>query len=201
MVCPSVRSPEFTGKPPYVSRFHRVARNDFVPYGVALGALEPAMFKAHRTRNNARQHHGRRAAQTARALDGCEGWTGGKRTSWHDASLHLGGSLQHSQSPIGADTRAVMEPPCASEFRSRWSILLTFQNSTQNKRPQRGGELRPGQFGVTVYRCPVGTIDKAQPGTVSCVESASGLVRPVPSVSLRWKGAGFYWPTDSAGTV
>ena len=104
MVCSSVRSPEFTGKPPYVSRFHRVARNDFVPYGVALGALEPAMFKAHRTRNNARQHHGRRAAQTARTLDGCEGWTGGKRTSWHDASLHLGGSLQHSQSPIGADT-------------------------------------------------------------------------------------------------
>ena len=34
-----------------------------------------------------------------------------------------------------------------------------------------------------------------------CVEFANGLVRPGPSVSLRWKGAGFYWPADSAGTV
>jgi hypothetical protein len=38
-----------------------------------------------------------------------------------------GGSVQHSQSPC-ADTGAVMEPACASEFRSYWSILLTFQN-------------------------------------------------------------------------
>jgi hypothetical protein len=37
VLLPSVRSPEFSGKPPpRGSRFHRVARNDFVPYGVAL---------------------------------------------------------------------------------------------------------------------------------------------------------------------
>ena len=37
VLLPSVRSPEFFGKPPpRGSRFHRVARNDFVPYGVAL---------------------------------------------------------------------------------------------------------------------------------------------------------------------
>jgi hypothetical protein len=44
---PSVRSPEFPGKPPYGSRFHGVARNDFVLHGVALRTFEPAMFKAH----------------------------------------------------------------------------------------------------------------------------------------------------------
>ena len=53
----SVRSPEFTGEPAQVSRFHRVARNDFVLYGVALGTFEPAMLKAHGTGANARQHH------------------------------------------------------------------------------------------------------------------------------------------------
>jgi hypothetical protein len=41
--------------------------------------------------------------QRGRSMDVRDG-PGGKRTSWHDASLHLGGSLQHSQSPIGADT-------------------------------------------------------------------------------------------------
>jgi len=72
MVAPSVRSPEFPGKPPYVSGFHRVARNDFVLYGVALRTFEPAMFKAHGTRANARKHHVRCAVRTSRALDGCE---------------------------------------------------------------------------------------------------------------------------------
>jgi hypothetical protein len=128
MVAPSVRSPEFPGKPSYESRLHRVARNDFVLYEVALRTLEPSMLKAHGTRTNARQHHARRAVRTVRALDACERWTGEKICFWHDTSLHLGGSVQHSQSPIGADTGAVMEPACASEFRSHWSILLTFQN-------------------------------------------------------------------------
>jgi len=54
MVAPSVRSPEFPGKPPYVNRFHGVARNDLVLYGVALRTFEPAMLKAHGTRANAR---------------------------------------------------------------------------------------------------------------------------------------------------
>ncbi len=126
--CPSVRSPEFPGEPPYGSRFHGIARDDFVLYGVALRAFEPAMLKAHGTRTNAREHHARRAARTARALNWSERRAEGKISLWHDTSLHLGGSVQHSQSPIGADAGAVMEPACASEFRSHWSILLTFQN-------------------------------------------------------------------------
>ena len=69
MIWPSVRSPEFPGKPPYGSRFHGVARHDVVLYGVAVRAFEPAMLKAHGTRTNAREHHARRAARTARALN------------------------------------------------------------------------------------------------------------------------------------
>src|ERR1700675_565142 len=69
IVASSVRSPEFPGKPPDGSRFHRVARNDFVLYGAALGTLEPAMLEADWTRTDARQHHARRAVRTARALD------------------------------------------------------------------------------------------------------------------------------------
>jgi hypothetical protein len=72
MVAPSVRSPEFPGKPSYESRLHRVARNDFVLYEVALRTLEPSMLKAHATRTNARRHHARRAVRTVRALDACE---------------------------------------------------------------------------------------------------------------------------------
>src|SRR6478672_3981220 len=69
---PSVRSPEFPGKPPHGIRFHRVARDDFVLYGVALGAFEPAVLKAHRTRANARKHHARRAVRTSGPLDAWE---------------------------------------------------------------------------------------------------------------------------------
>src|SRR6266478_5210981 len=96
---------------------HGVARNDFVPYVVALRTFEPAMLKGHGTMDNALKHHAGRAARTARALDGCDGWTGGKISSWHDTSLHLGGSVQHSLSPIDADGGTVMEPACASGFR------------------------------------------------------------------------------------
>src|SRR5258706_3372470 len=108
MVAPSVRSPEFPGKPPYGSRFHGVARDDFVLYGAALRAFEPAMLKAHGPRANARKHHARRAAGTARALDWSERWAGGKISPWHDTSLHLGGSVRHSLSPMDADTGTVM---------------------------------------------------------------------------------------------
>ena len=72
--------------------------------------FEPAMLKGHGTMDNAREHHAGRAARTARALDGCEGWTGGKISSWHDTSLHLGGSVQPSLSPIDAYAWAVIEP-------------------------------------------------------------------------------------------
>src|SRR5258707_2392466 len=57
MATPSVRGPEFPGKPPYINRLHTVGRNGFGLYGVALRALEPAMLKSHRTRANARKHH------------------------------------------------------------------------------------------------------------------------------------------------
>jgi hypothetical protein len=112
MVAPSVRSPEFPGKPSCISRFHGVARNDFVLYGVALGTFELAMFKTHGTRANARKHHARRAVRTSRALNWNEGWAGGKIGLRHDVSLHLGGSVQHSLSPMDAEGGAVMEPLC-----------------------------------------------------------------------------------------
>src|ERR1700720_3447224 len=102
---------EFAGKPPCGSRLHGVARNDFVLYGAALRTFEQAMLKAGWTRTDARQHHARRAVRTARALDACERWAGGKISLWHDTSLHLGGSVQHSLSPMVAYGWAVMEPP------------------------------------------------------------------------------------------
>ena len=72
VLLPSVRSPELPGEPLRRSRFHRVGRNDFVVYRVALGTFEPAMLNAHGTRANARKHHAHRAVRTARALDGCQ---------------------------------------------------------------------------------------------------------------------------------
>jgi hypothetical protein len=51
------RCPEFTGKPPHGSRFHRVARNGFVLYEATLRTFEQAMLKADGTGANARKHH------------------------------------------------------------------------------------------------------------------------------------------------
>jgi hypothetical protein len=127
VLAPSVRSPEFPGKPPCGSRFHRVARDDLVLYGVALGAFEPAMLKAHRTRASTGKHHAGRAARTARALDGCERWAGGKTSFWHDTSLHLDGSVQHSQVTDGCRYEVGDGTSMRLGFRSRWSIQLTFQ--------------------------------------------------------------------------
>jgi hypothetical protein len=73
---PSVRRSEFAGKPSHGSRFHGVARNDFVLYGIALGAFVQAMLKADGSQADARKHHARRAARTARALNGRELRTG-----------------------------------------------------------------------------------------------------------------------------
>ena len=70
------RCPEFPGKPSHGSRFHGVARNDFVVYEVARRTFEQAMLKADRTPADASKHHSRRAVRTARALDGCELRTG-----------------------------------------------------------------------------------------------------------------------------
>jgi len=39
------------------------------------------------------------------------------------------GAFTDSLSPMVADGWAVMESACASGFRSRWSIQLTFQNN------------------------------------------------------------------------
>jgi hypothetical protein len=63
---------------------------------------------------------------------------GGKISLSHDTSLHLGGSVQHSLSPMDADGGTVMEPACASELRRRWSIQLTFQKKLQEARNKSG---------------------------------------------------------------
>src|ERR1700730_12758262 len=103
------RCSECTGKPPRESRFHRVARNDFVLYGAASRTFEQAMLKADGARANARKHHARRAVRTSRALNWNERWAGGKISLWHNTSpFALGGSVQHSQSPIKAEGGAVM---------------------------------------------------------------------------------------------
>jgi hypothetical protein len=100
------RAPELPGKSPQASRLHGIGRNDLVLHVVALRTFEPAILKGHGTMDDAREHHSGRAARTTRALDGCEGWAGGNL--WHDASLRLGGSVQHSQSPMKAGYGAVI---------------------------------------------------------------------------------------------
>ena len=84
------RCSEFTGKPPRESRFHRVARNDFVLYGAASRTFEQAMLKADGARANARKHHARRAVRTSRALNWNERWAGGKISLWHNTSPCIG---------------------------------------------------------------------------------------------------------------
>jgi len=103
---------QFAGEPANCVRLHGIGRNDLVLYAVALGTFELAMLKTHGTRANARKHHARRAVRTSRALNWNEGWAGGKIGLWHDTSLHLGGSVQHSLSPIDAEGGAAMEPGC-----------------------------------------------------------------------------------------
>jgi hypothetical protein len=81
-----------------------------------------------------------------------------------------------------------MEPACSSEFRSRWSILLTFQNSTQNKRPRRGGDLRPGQFGVTLEKANPSISEKISNTNVTLSNGDEGnceLVQNMTSAALE----------------
>ena len=87
---------QFAGEPANHARLHGIRRNDLGLYGVAPGTFELAMLKAHGTRANARKHHARRAVRTSRTLNWNKGWVGGKIGLWHDTSLHLGGSVQHS---------------------------------------------------------------------------------------------------------
>ena len=42
--------------------------------------------------------------------------------------LRWAGALPNSLSPMAAEDGAVMQPACAFESRTRWSILLTFRN-------------------------------------------------------------------------
>jgi hypothetical protein len=119
---PSVRSPEFSGKPPLRNRVHRVADNDLVLHGLTSRAFKPAVLKAHGTRAYARKHHARRAARTARALDGC---AAGKIIKWHNAyPTGSGESVQLSVTDgcqwwVG-DGMSMAQYPAR-----RWSKLLT----------------------------------------------------------------------------
>jgi hypothetical protein len=103
---------QLAGEPANGVRLHGIGRNDLVLYGVALGTFELAILKTHGTRAGARKHHAQRAVRTSRALNWNEGWAGGKIGLWHDISLHSGGSVQHSLSPMDAEGGAVMEPGC-----------------------------------------------------------------------------------------
>ena len=65
---------------------HRVVRNDLLLHGLTSRAFKPAVLEAHGTRAYARKHHARRAARTARALDGC---AARRIIKWHDAPLEI----------------------------------------------------------------------------------------------------------------
>ena len=91
----------------------------------------------------------------------------------HDASLKQAGA-QNSLSPVEAEgwagdgTSMLFRMP---KFRVR-----------KIKGPERGGKLRPGQFGVTVYQVrSLGMTKLSQ-----CVEFANGPVRP--GLQSRWGG-------------
>lgn len=103
----------------------------------------------------------------------------------HDASLKQAGA-QNSLSPVDADG-------WAGDGTSMIVGVPKFRVRKANGPQARG---QADARSVWDYRRSLGMTKFSQ-----CVEFASGTVRPVPSVSLRWKGAGFYWPADSAGTV
>jgi hypothetical protein len=71
MACaPSVRRPEFSGKPTSRVRFEGIRCSDAYLDVIALGAFEQPVFEADGARRHAFQHHPRLATGTARALNG-----------------------------------------------------------------------------------------------------------------------------------
>ena len=95
---------------------HWIYKGDkYFVYVVAQGALKCAKVIAGWAGGDASQH---RLCLAFRA-----GWS---RDIGHHARLRSGGSATLSVTGNG-QWRTVMEPTCASGFRSRWSILLTFQ--------------------------------------------------------------------------
>jgi hypothetical protein len=67
---PSVRCPEFSGKPTGSVRFQGIRCSDAYLDVIALGAFEQPVFEADGARRHAFQHHPGLAAGTAKALDG-----------------------------------------------------------------------------------------------------------------------------------
>jgi hypothetical protein len=55
-----------------------------------------------------------------------------------DASLYWAGALPNSRSPMVANGGTMMEPACASEFRSLWSISLTFKTFNEFRSHAQG---------------------------------------------------------------
>jgi hypothetical protein len=91
---------------------------------IAFGAVERAKFESFRPRRDAGKSHANLAFWAAESLN-CEQWDCGWVIGHCIPPLSQAGA-QHSLSPMVAYGGPVMEPACASEFRSRWSILLTF---------------------------------------------------------------------------
>jgi hypothetical protein len=116
--------PQFANEPTNVSRLHRIRRYDDFFDIIAFGTVERAKFESCRPRRDARKHHSRLAFGAAESLNR-EQWDYGWVIGHCIPPLNQAGA-QNSQSPVDAEAGAVMEPVCASEFRRRWSILLTF---------------------------------------------------------------------------
>src|ERR1700689_908112 len=70
MASPSVRCPEFSGKPTGRVRFEGIRCGDAYLNVIASGAFEQPVLETDGTRRNAFQHHPRFAAGTARTFNG-----------------------------------------------------------------------------------------------------------------------------------
>ena len=97
---PSVRCPEFSGKPTGSVRFQGIRCSDAYLDVIALGAFEQPVFEADGARRNAFQHHSRLAAWTARALNGGQELLGRGHGAFPCTEA---GALPNSLSPMVAN--------------------------------------------------------------------------------------------------
>jgi hypothetical protein len=105
--------------------------------GIALRAFESAHVITRSGRFDLGQPHGVAALGARKDSDFSTAVEWIRMGGWHDARLRSGGSVILS---VTGNCRqgAVMHPAYSPWLDSRWSILLTFPNSTQ-ERPRRGG--------------------------------------------------------------
>jgi hypothetical protein len=112
----------------------------------------------------------------------------------------LGGSITDSLSPMVANGGTMIKPVCASEFRCRWSILLTFKKLNEiGATPRNLHQLTPfAPCPILDARQLVDTMKKILLATVAILAFAAPSFAAETAKTVGQAPPSFYLAQDTA---